>query len=54
MNEIADMLTQAVKADPKILIFNSVKRMRDADRDERMPILKAVLAALVNFHTEKD
>ena len=54
MNEITDMLTEAVKANPKVSMINFVKRMRDADRDERMPILKAVLAALVNLHPEKD
>ena len=46
MNEVADRLTLAVKADQNIPATNF--------RDDRMPLLKAVLAALVNFHPEKD
>ena len=46
MNEVAEMLTLAVKADPRIPATNF--------QDGRMPLLKAVLAALVNFHPEKD
>ena len=54
MNEVSDMLTLAVKADPKISGINFVKRMRDADRADRIPMLKTVLAALVGFHPQKD
>ena len=49
-DELAESLTQAVKADNKISMVNFVKRLQDSQKDEKMPLLKAALAVLVNFH----
>ena len=52
LSAATDSLTQACKDDKNISPINFVKRMQESLKAEKIPILKAALAVLVNLHPD--